>query len=80
MKPVENKEQLKRLKFGDKVRHWLARRCWIKFDSKTAPFGRLVLVRLSNCDYQFMHLQASSQYVDGGRAVHITHWMDPPSL
>lgn len=79
MKAVEQKQQLKRLGFADRVRHWFSRRCWIRMDPKTAPYGRLVIVRLSNCDYRFGPLYNYHKYGDGSE-VAVTHWMDPPGL
>ena len=79
MKPVEQKHQLERLSFIDKIRHWIGRRVWIPMNSKSAPYGRLVICRLSNCEYRFMPLRDDYQYRNGG-TVKVTHWIDPPNL
>ena len=80
MKPVEYKEQLERLGFVDRIRHWFSRRVWIPMDSKSAPYGRLVVCRLSNCEYRFMALRNEYRYSNGSGTVQVTHWMDPPNL
>ena len=80
MKPVEHKHQLERLSWLDKIRHYFGRRVWILMNSKTAPYGRLVIARLSNCEYRFMPLQNDYQYSNGSGTVKVTHWIDPPNL